>query len=143
MTDKYIGAEIKKLSNLIRRKTFKIESDEKLNKAVGNQGFIIKFLYDNLNNDIYQKDIELHFKVRRSTVTSQINRMEKAGLVARKSVKTDSRLKKIILTEKGIEIHNYIESRIAKTESLLKSALTKEELSKFLEIVEKLQEVVE
>ena len=143
MNNNYIVSEIRKLSNLIRRKTFLIECDKSVEKAVGTQGFIIKFLYDNSCKDIFQKDIEKQFKVRRSTVTSAIKRMEKAGFIKRESVKSDSRLKKLTLTEKGVNLHKYIEQRIKETEILLESSLTINEKEKFIEIINKLQKVVE
>ena len=101
MNKGYIGAEIRILSNLIRRKTFDCDNASSVCGVLGSQGYIIKFLSENLEVDIFQKDIEKRFKVRRSTVTSALNRMEKAGLVKRESVAHDSRLKKISLTEQS------------------------------------------
>ena len=65
-------------------------------------GWIIRYLYENREQDIFQKDIEQRFAVGRSTVTNLIQLMEKKGFVKRESVKQDARLKKVILTEKGI-----------------------------------------
>ncbi len=143
MNKGYIGAEIRILSNLIRRKTFDCDNTSSVCGVLGAQGYIIKYLSENLEVDIFQKDIEKRFKVRRSTVTSALNRMEKAGLVKRESVSHDSRLKKISLTEKGLSLHNSIESRIKEVDSSLKSALTEEELDNFFAIIKKLQSVVE
>ena len=143
MNKGYIGAEIRILSNLIRRKTFDCDNASSVCGVLGSQGYIIKFLSENLEVDIFQKDIEKRFKVRRSTVTSALNRMEKAGLVKRESVAHDSRLKKISLTEKGLSLHNLIESRIKEVDSSLKNALTEEELNNFFTIIKKLQSVVE
>ena len=143
MDKNYLGAEIRILSNLIRRKAFSIDVDENVGKAVGCQGFIIKFLYDNLNNEIFQKDIEKHFKVRRSSVTSALSRMEEAGLISRCSVERDSRLKKILLTQKGLDLHYKIEQKIKETEELLTSSLTDEEYEAFFHIIKKLQKSVE
>ena len=143
MNKGYIGAEIRILSNLIRRKTFDCDNASSVCGVLGAQGYIIKYLSENLDEDIFQKDIEKKFKVRRSTVTSALNRMEKAELVKRESVSHDSRLKKISLTEKGLSLHNSIESRIKEVESNLKDALTEEELNNFFAIIKKLQSVVE
>ena len=139
---KYIGQKIRILSNLIRRKTFSSMQND-IVQALGSQGFIIKFLYENSNTDIFQKDIEKKFKVRRSTVTSSLKRMESAGLIRRESVESDNRLKKITLTEKGLSAHMYIEEKIVWTESALFSALTESEVEKFFKICEKLQNALE
>ena len=50
-------------------------------------GWIIRYLYENREQDIFQKDIEQRFAVGRSTVTNLIQLMEKKGFVKRESVK--------------------------------------------------------
>ena len=94
-------------------------------------------------SEVLKKDIEKKFKVRRSTVTSSLKRMESAGLIRRESVESDNRLKKITLTEKGLSAHMYIEEKIVWTESTLFSALTESEVEKFFKICEKLQNALE
>ena len=71
-------------------------------------GWIIRYLYENREQDIFQKDIEQRFAVGRSTVTNLIQLMEKKGFVKRESVKQDARLKKVILTEKGVQARNLL-----------------------------------
>ncbi len=138
-----ISHELRVLTNLIRQKTFSHETLNEVGPILGSQGYIIKFLSDNQGKDVFQKDIEKTFKIRRSTVTDAINRMEKGGLIKRESVNFDSRLKKISLTEKGIAVHNIIDKSFKNTENELKSALTKQELELFFSLIKKLQTVVE
>ena len=66
-------------------------------------GWIMRYLYENRKKDIFQKDIEKFFSIGRSTVTNIIQILEKKGYVRRESVEYDARLKKVILTEQGIE----------------------------------------
>ncbi len=53
-------------------------------------GWIIRYLYENREQDIFQKDIEQRFAVGRSTVTNLIQLMEKKGFVKRESGKQDA-----------------------------------------------------
>lgn len=71
-------------------------------------GWIIRYLYENREQDIFQKDIEQRFAVGRSTVTNLLQLMEKKGFVRRESVKQDARLKKVILTEKELQVRNLL-----------------------------------
>ncbi|MFA3930643.1 MarR family winged helix-turn-helix transcriptional regulator [Clostridioides difficile] len=48
-------------------------------------------------------------KVKASTTTVMIKRMEKAGLVERKQDEKDQRVSRIFLTDKGLEICNKVE----------------------------------
>ncbi len=57
-------------------------------------GWIIRYLYENREQDIFQKDIEQRFAVGRSTVTNLLQLMEKKGFVRRESVKTGCQVKK-------------------------------------------------
>ena len=143
MENKSITHEIKVLSNLIRRKTFSHDIFNEVGAVLGSQGYVIKYLSENQDKDIFQKDIEKTFKIRRSTVTVALNRMEKGGLIKRENVDFDSRLKKISLTEKGLSVHNLIKQSFEKTDNELKSILTEKERECFFKIIDKLQAVVE
>ena len=85
-------------------------------------GWIIGYLYDHPDQDIYQKDIETAFHITRSTVTNIVKLMEKKGYIQRVSVEKDARLKKLILTEKAkqiqrqnyMDMHNIVEKQLTK-----------------------------
>ena len=44
-------------------------------------GWILKYLYDNRDKEIFQRDIEKQFSIGRSTVTTIIQLMEKRDLI--------------------------------------------------------------
>ena len=81
-------------------------------QLTGVHGWLIHFLYDQ-TEPVYQRDIEKRLCIRRSTVTATLNRMEKNGLIVRESVPEDARLKRIVLTEKAISLHNDVEKEIS------------------------------
>ena len=68
--------------------------------------------------------------------------MEKNGLIERVSVCEDARLKKIILTDKGIEVHKSVYKEIEIVESIIYDSLSKEELELFSEILERLSKKI-
>ena len=143
MNDKNVISEIRKLNNLIRQKLASSPQAEEDCKLTGGHGYVIKYLADNDGVDIFQKDIEKTFKIRRSTVTQTLSRMENNGLIVRKSVKMDSRLKKIELTEKGRKLHLSFKERADNIEKEISSFLSAKERAEFLRLVGKLQEKVE
>lgn len=73
----------------------------------GTQIQIIYYLA-NSHDNVYQRDIEKEFNIRRSTATNILKTMEKNNLIWRKSVKSDSRLKRIILSDKAKEMQDAI-----------------------------------
>lgn len=50
-------------------------------------GWIIAYLYDHRDEDVYQKDIENAFSIARSTVTSILKLMEKKNYITRRALK--------------------------------------------------------
>jgi DNA-binding MarR family transcriptional regulator len=139
-----IGFEIGGLSNLIRRKFETFNSINDANRLTGRHGFVIGFLYENLGKkDIFQRDIEIEFSIRRSTVTGILQLMEKNGLIIRESVDYDARLKKLILTPKAFAIHETFMREVMEFETQLTKGVTEEEISCFLSTLEKFKKNIE
>lgn len=133
-----IGHEIKVLNQVLQRKLIYSAKDKGVDKLTLMHGWIIAYLYDHCDEDVYQKDIENAFSIARSTVTSILKLMEKKNYITRESVESDARLKKLVLTETGIELHYKIENMITQNETLLDSLLTKEEKKQFLFLINKI-----
>lgn len=139
MNKKYaIGFEIRTLNNLICRYVQHTRPTE-VNDFTAVHGWAIRFFYDNRNKDIFQKDFENHFSIRRSTASRILQLMEKNELILRKNVPYDARLKKIILTEKAIQMHMMIHNDIERLEKQLASGLTREELTAFFQTLDKIK----
>lgn len=133
---KHVGRKINILSQKIKRRIGKVSLEYGISSI---QAKILGYMYSNLEKkDIFQKNIEEEFDIRKSSVTSVLTLMEKNGLIKRVSVSEDARLKKLTLTEKGIEIHKSIYKEIEKLENTISNTLTDEELEKFDEYLVKL-----
>ena len=102
-------------------------------------GWIIGYLYEHRDTDVFQKDLEAEFAISRSTVTNILQLMERKGYIERMSVQTDARLKKIILTPKGLEINNIIRDTIIEYENSFDDILDDEERKTFLHLIRKLR----
>lgn len=92
---------------------------------------------DNLGKDVYQKDIEAEFKIRRSSVSSVLDTMEKNGYICRVSVLSDARLKKLVLTDKAKEVGLTHRNKIMEFEAGLEEGLTEDEIQTLKAILEK------
>ena len=67
--------------------------------------------------DVYQRDIEQWFNIRRSSVTALLQGMEQDGFITRCAVEKDARLKRLVATDKGRACHAENEASIAQFES--------------------------
>lgn len=136
---KRIGLEIRKLDHMLSRNLTANVKASGMDEITLMHGWIIRYLYENKDRDVFQRDIEKNFSVGRSTVTNIIKLMEKRGYLCREAVEQDARLKKVLLTEKGIRTHEAIEALIDRMNERTLEGVTDEELAVFGRVVEKLK----
>lgn len=135
-----IGKKIIILSMKIRRK---LDNETSKYGITGVQGRILGFLCHNSDKrDIFQKDIEEELEIRRSSVTSVLQLMEKNGFIERVSVSKDARLKKLVLTEKGNEVQRNVHNRISELEESLRRELSDEEFDQLISLIDRLSDKI-
>ena len=136
---RFAGREIKVVMNLFKRYIDNNKSikDENLTSM---QSWVIRYLYRNRDKDIFQKDIEKEFSIRRSTATVLLQLMEKNDLVIKEAVDYDARLKKLNLTQKSLEIHKVIIEDLRDFEKQLVLGISEEELKVFFKVLDKMKE---
>jgi DNA-binding MarR family transcriptional regulator len=133
-----IGFKVRILANLIKRDVEKSKSELGIDLPKGINGWAISYFFDNSDKDIFQKDFENEFSIRRSTASNILKTMEQNGFITRESVVSDARLKKIVLTEKAINIHKSVLKSINEREERLRQNLSDQEIETFLKITDKL-----
>ena len=87
-----LGFQIRTLSHLVKRTVDQTAFAGEEDHPTGVQGWIIGYLYENRGKEVFQRDIQAQFSIRRSTVTGILQLMEKNGLITRSSVERDARL---------------------------------------------------
>jgi DNA-binding MarR family transcriptional regulator len=100
-----IGPRVKRLSHAMNRRFMEFAREDGLDEVTAISGRIMGLIYFNSDRDIFPKDVEQAFKITRSSVTSVVQLMEKNGYISRQPVPYDARLKKLVLTDKGMEAH--------------------------------------
>ena len=134
-----IGFEIRRLDHMLGRNMQAHVRAAGIDEVTLMHGWIIRYLYTNQDKDVFQKDIEQYFSIGRSTVTNIIQVMERKGYIARESVEHDARLKKVVLTEKGIRNQEMLEDLVESLDTRLVDGITDEELYVFYSVIEKLK----
>ena len=105
----------------------------------GKQGAILLYIYDeSQKRNVYAKDIEVAFDMRRASVTGIIQLMEKNGLIKREENIQDARLKKLKLTSRAEEAREKLKREIVKVEQNLIEGISKEEIETFFTIMKKM-----
>lgn len=142
MQEKHIGFEIRTLNNLIKRDVEKSRLFDYC-RSTGLHGWAIGWFYENRDHDVFQRDFEERFSIRRSTASKILSLMEKNGLIKRESVEYDARLKKIVLTAQAIELHHRITEEMRERDERMKRDITTEELECFYRVVDKIKSNLE
>ena len=101
----------------------------------GIQIWVLNFLFRSAEKDVYQRDVEREFNIRRSTATELMKSLEGAGLIRRVPVAYDARLKKIELTDYAEEVRRQLQAQVERTEKQMTHGFTEQELDKFFEYV--------
>ncbi|HBM81626.1 MAG TPA: MarR family transcriptional regulator [Clostridiaceae bacterium] len=136
---KIIGGEIRSLSNLLRRHAENSATFQYAKSVTGANGWIIAYIADNPDKDVFQKDLEEKFSTTRSTISKVIKLMEQKGLIERHGVSDDARLKKLVLTPKALALHQEIMNDIKNTEAILLNGFTQEEIDNLSSYIERMK----
>ncbi len=134
----HIGIYVRRLTRVIDRVASAAATSEFGDSATATHGWVIRYLYENRNRDVFQKDLEQRFSVRRSTMTSILQLMEKKGLITKEPVPHDARLKKLNLTPAAIKVQEGMRKQIDEIERKMRQGISEDELETFLKITEKM-----
>ena len=136
---RHIGFELRQVANIIRREIDNAVSKRNIEKLTGMQGRVIGYLCHNGEKEIFQRDIEAEFSIRRSTATNILQTMEKHGLIKRAPVEYDARLKRILPTDIAVTRHKIFEEEINRVENQVLNGITKKEAETLLSILNKIK----
>ncbi len=137
-SDRRIGFEIACVSHLMRRKgPSTVPSSQGLTPM---QNWVIGYVRENGERDVFQSDIERVFHVTGATATNVLKRMERDELIVREPVPSDRRKKRIVLTPRAIHISDEVRERIASNEQLMKQGLDEKELAVFFSVIDRIKE---
>ena len=98
----------------------------------------LHYLRRHQDEDVFQKDLEAAFSISGATVTNILKVMEKDGLITRVPMEKDARLKKIVMTEKGMKYVKAAHSNVVRLEEGMEKGFSEEEIRRFREYLDRL-----
>ena len=138
-TTRPIHVELRSLSHRIHRFFQNSPNKRAVDSVTGTNGWIIGYLADHEDRDVFQKDIEKEFDITRSTASKVIDLMEQKGLVERKTVPQDARLRKLVLTEKSRQLVSLINLDKQNLEKALIKGFSEEEKATLVRLILKMR----
>lgn len=88
---------------------------------------------------VFQRELEKEFQIRKSSVTSVIQLMERKGLVRRIPVREDARQKELVLTEQGVAVQETVIGRLEELEALINEVLSPQEREFWFSCIQKME----
>ena len=133
-----VGRMIHMVSHQLKRQMCEREEEDSLTNMQRRVPHYIMF--ESLRRDIYQKDVEKEFQIRRSTATGILQLLEKNGFVSRESVVWDARLKKVVPTQKAEAHREQILNNIRYVEGLLTKGIPKKDVEVCVRVLGQMSE---
>lgn len=139
-----IAFEMKCVNNMIRRKLDIRFQEAGLGELTGMQAPMLGYINSKLGKqDVFQRDLEKEFNIRRSTATVMLQTLEQKGYIVREPVDSDGRLKRIVLTDKAIAHNRAIRRQIDAFNKELAEEISKEEQEAFFRVIDKIKSNLE
>lgn len=138
----HVGARIRMVSNLIYRRINQMCASEG-EELTAHQDWVLRYLLDHEDQDVFQRDMERAFQIRRSTASRALALMEENGYIFREPVPNDARMKRIVVTEKGRAARARMCRRLNRFEEELQAGISREEQEMFLRLLHRLEENLE
>lgn len=133
---KHAGKWINRISHQLKRQM--LWPDEPGDLTILQKSILHFILFETMQRDLYQKDLEKEFKVRRSTASENLRLLEKKGYLYRECAKEDARLKKIIPTEKAVCLRGQLLKSIERTEERIRQGIPEEDLKVFFRVLKQI-----
>jgi len=137
--EKPLAFRIKSLNNEIKRHFDRSAIERNEANLTGMQFAFLGYISDRgETEDVFQRDIEVEFNIRRSTASGMLQLLEREGYIQRLSVPNDARLKKIILTDKAREQDKKAKKDIEQFDKKITAGITDAQLQEFYRILDKI-----
>ena len=139
---RHIGREIRSLNNILMRRFDSNRPDkEELGRITNANRWVIGYLTERQakGKDVFQRDLEETFCITRSTVSKVIDLMIQKGLIERQAVPYDARLKKLVLTEKALELSGRVRLYAEGVEKEVTAGFTQEEIATLLSYIDRIR----
>lgn len=137
---KPVAFRIKSLNNEFKRHFDRSAIHRNDANLTGMQFAFLGYISDRAQSeDVFQRDIEVEFNIRRSTASGMLQLLEREGYIERYSVPSDARLKKIVLTDKAREQDKKAKEDMDLFDQKITAGLTDEELRELYRILDKIE----
>ena len=132
------GAWINLLAHQVKKRMNATLSDLGI---TGVQSRVMHYILEHCQNGpVFQRDVEAAFNLSHSTTTNILQLMEKNGVIRRESVDYDARLKRLVPTQKAVQMEAQVRECARLLEQRITQGLTDAQRDQFLRTAQRMSE---
>lgn len=109
----------------------------------GRNLWVLRYVREREGTDVFQRDLERAFKVRRSTISRMVDLMVQKQYLIREPVEGDQRLKRLRLTPKAERMMEDVRQSTETLEAELRDSFAPEEYRTLTELLLRLSDTLE
>lgn len=136
-----LGLEVRVLSNLIYNKLNQMTMETE--RVSIHQCWILQHLTENSDKEVYQKDIEQLFSIKRATANQMLRSLESKGYIRRTLSADDARRNILSVTKEGVAACEHLVGNLYQFMLKLHGDIPREELEQFQVTLHKLWRNIE
>ena len=136
-----LGLEVRILSNLIYNRMNQTAME--IENLTIHQYWILSYLTTNLDKEVYQKEIEQLFSIKRSTTNEMLRTMETRGFIRRTVSSEDARRNILSVTEEGIAAREQLDQDLGQFMLQFFGDIPRSELEQFQRTLQTLRRNIE
>ena len=136
------GAPVKCILDVSKNIRYYFDQSMSVNGLTSIQTRILGHLWhaEEEGRSVFQREIEDVFRIKRSSVTSVLQTLERKGLIIRESIPEDARVKKLILTDTARKMQVCTYHVLCEIEQEVRSLFTDEEFLQFLDYMNRIDQ---
>ena len=129
-----VGPRLKRISNALdRKRTLDLEDLD----LTSSQGMVLGWLVRRQEAPVNPGEIGRHFGLSHPTVTGILQRLEAKNFIRYAGDSGDRRKKRVIVTEKALDVHQRVVQRFQETETLITEGMSEREIGALLGLLDR------
>ncbi len=106
--------------------------------VVLSHGWLIGYLYQHEDEEIYQRDLEDELHLAKSSIATILQTLEQGGYIRREVPDHDARQKRVVLTDAGRVFEQKMRVRIEESERQVCSGISDEDMAVFTRVMRRM-----
>lgn len=141
MSEKPVGAMLNYTNKVVKYFIDNSIGSDLHYDLTGIDGMTLKVIFRSVNEGerISAKEITKRMRVSKATVSSNLERLIKKGLIRMVGCNEDKRVKYIMLTSNGEKMHQQIDEEFVKLNAIIEKGLSEEEKTQIESLLKKIR----